>query len=306
MIIGLFLLAFNSLKAQDTTDVSLTQQGIFFETMQEHEDSLAKLAVHLKNQLIFRDRLKACYEFIPAMVQSLKEPGSFYYPYDNLDFISNVYAPDSTFRILTWLVKLDNSSYRYFGTIQMNSDSLKMYPFFDEAKPIAEIESKEIIPRSWYGCVYYNITKEDCAFGDCYTLYGWDGNNIFSTKKYVDVLQFRNDSAILGAPIFNFERDSIPMTTNRLVLEYNNKASAHINYDDELEMIVYDHLVPQDGESFGMYATYIPDGTYEALKFEDTIWTYIPKVFHQTMDEPPIPTPLFEDKGDIPVNLPGN
>jgi len=268
------------------------------------EDSIATYTHDLQNKVVDEDRLLTNKKIIPLLVKALREPGSFNYPFDNLEYLAKAYAPDSTFRLLTWFVKLDNGENRYFGAIQQNNENNKIVPFFQNKSDIVDIRNAKLNPEKWYGAIYYNITKVSDKKRDYYMLYGWDGGSFLSTKKILDVLYFEGDSIKLGAPIIQTKNDEAPI--HRLILEYKKEAAVTINYDDTLGMIVYDHIIPEDGKSFGMYPTYVPDGSYEALKFKKGIWQYVEKVFHQTQDEAPITVPLFEDKGPLPVSFPKN
>jgi len=294
--------------AQPKTEISYQSNEVELDVMQAYEDTLFNLAAGIKEKILFEERLAACYDFIPMVVTALKEPNSFYYDFSNLEFISNVYAPDSTFRIMTWMMKINENNFRYFGALQLNSPDLKMYPFFDLAEPIDDLWRGTLPLTKWYGCIYYNIVKQSYKGKDAYVLFGWDGNNLFSKKKIVDVLSVNKEGQpTLGMPIFELERDGKGVNTyNRAIFEYKSNATVTVNFDEDLDMIVFDHLVPEDGKAFGLYATYIPDGTYEAMQFEKGKFKYVEKVFHQTQDQPPMPKPLFEDKGEIPVSLPGN
>jgi len=268
------------------------------------EDSIATYTHDLQNKVVDEDRLLTNKKIIPLLVKALREPGSFNYPFDNLEYLAKAYAPDSTFRLLTWFVKLDNGENRYFGAIQQNNENNKIVPFFQNKNDIVDIRNAKLNPEKWYGAIYYNITKVSDKKRDYYMLYGWDGGSFLSTKKILDVLYFEGDSIKLGAPIIQTKNDEAPI--HRLILEYKKEAAVTINYDDTLGMIVYDHIIPEDGKSFGMYPTYVPDGSYEALKFKKGTWQYVEKVFHQTQDEAPITVPLFEDKGPLPVSFPKN
>jgi len=266
------------------------------------EDSIATYTNDLQNKVVDEDRLLVNKKIIPLLVKALREPDSFNYPFDNLEYLAKAYSPDSTFRLLTWFVKLDNGESRYFGTIQLNNERNDIVPFFQNKTDIIDIRNAKLNPQKWYGAVYYKITKVSDKKKDYYMLYGWDGGSFLSNKKILDVLYFDEDSIKLGAPIIQSKMGDAPIS--RLILEYKKEASVSINYDEVLEMIVYDHTIPEDGKSFGMYPTYIPDGSYEALKFKNGMWQYVEKVFHQTQDEAPITVPLFEDKGPPPVVVP--
>lgn len=296
------------LKAQPPIDIGKETEikKEYTNQLEFWEDSVATFSNDLQKKIMEDERLEVCYAMIPILVKALKQENAFSYPFDNLEFISKIYAPDSTFRILTWFVRLDDVGYKYFGTLQMNDESKQLLPFFHEQEPIENLVKETLPLNKWYGAMYYNVTKVSYDKKDYYMLYGWDGNNLLTHKKVLDVLHFKEGKPVLGAPIIEYESAMQQGTFNRVFLEYNKGATVNLNYDDELKMIVFDHIVPEDGKSFGMYPTYIPDGTYEALRFEKGVWRYVEKVFHQTQDEAPIPAPLFKDKGPLPVELPKN
>jgi hypothetical protein len=58
---------------------------------------------------------------------------------------------------------------------------------------------------------------------------------------------------------------SIPLS--RFFIEYKWNASPTLNYDKNLEIIVFDHLAPQDPRAKGAFFAYVPDGTYEGFKW---------------------------------------
>jgi hypothetical protein len=68
----------------------------------------------------------------PTLVSALKVPHSFNYLFDSVKSISIINAPDNRFRIFSWHVMNQDGSYRFYGTIQMNTgDKLLMYPLED-------------------------------------------------------------------------------------------------------------------------------------------------------------------------------
>src|ERR1700755_2633397 len=99
----------------------------------KREDSLKKYADSIVNAEHGSTRLRADSLFVRSLVRSLKLPNSFYFPFDSLETISRLYAPDSSFRIFTWQYKNDEYIYLQSGCIQMRTTdgSLKLYPLFD-------------------------------------------------------------------------------------------------------------------------------------------------------------------------------
>lgn len=263
------------------------------------ESELHSLSDKMINDVSYLRRVEANKQIIPRMVDALKVKNSYHYPFSALPHVSVIYAPDSTFRMITWTVRLRDEDYRYFGTLQKNSEEIDLVPLFDASLEIYNPEDTITGKNGWYGNIVYNILQKDINNVRYYFTLGWDGNNIFSDKKILDVFHFNEDSLVFGAPLFNVERDSIPIQTNRFILEYRNDASVGMNWDEELNMIVYDHLSPPNPAAKGNYLSYMPDGTYEGLSFDGKSWNYVSKVFTQTQDTPPIPVPLFKDS-DVP------
>ena len=85
-------------------------------------------------------------------------------------------------------------------------------------------------------------------------------------------------------------------TLTRFFIEYKYNASTVLNYDPQLEMIVFDHVTPPTDKAKGATFTYIPDGTYEGFKWANDRWNWVEKIFTYAINEndnPPIPAPLF-------------
>src|SRR5690606_4119342 len=111
-----------------------------------------------------------------GLVAVLKSPRSFSIGFDSLRMVSIQYAPDRSFRIFSWHIRLNDGSYRYFGTIQMNTPdgSLKLFPLVDHSAAIQHPDTDILNYKKWLGCQYYRITDLAGAPG-VYLLLGWKG-----------------------------------------------------------------------------------------------------------------------------------
>lgn len=78
---------------------------------------------------------------------------------------------------------------------------------------------------------------------------------------------------------------------HRFFIEYNKESSAGLNWDPYLELIIYDHLIPENPLSKGIPSTYVSDGSYEGLKWKRGRWQWVDKVFNQTQDSAPLNPP---------------
>ena len=83
-------------------------------------------------------------------------------------------------------------------------------------------------------------------------------------------------------------------------MEYKKEAGPSLNYDDELKMIVMEHLISESNEPNKKW-TLVGDGDYEGLRWIGGKWVYISKIFNEVTPEglPPTPQPIRDDKGNI-------
>jgi len=247
--------------------------------LQQIEDELKPLAYAILNEDQFIDRFKADSAFTRGLVRALRTPHSFRYRFDSLVTISQQYAPDSSFRIFTWQLQMeDMNHFRQKGAIQMRTTdgSLKLIPLFDASKfteaPFDSVRTQE----NWIGAVYYNIIQTSYNNRKYYTLFGYDEHDARSTRKWMEVLTFDvNGNPQFGGRYFNYREDDIKpkQPAFRFCLEYKKDANAKLNYDPELNMIVMAHLVSEEGDNKKKH-TLVPYGTFEGFKWLGGKWVH--------------------------------
>ncbi len=261
--------------------------------LQAYEDTLKFLGDSAVQSLNWEIREVATVQFVKKMVQALKIENSYLYPFDSLKTISLIKSEDNNFRIMTWQLTHKDRTYRYYGTIQMNSAQLKMYPLIDMSLFIKNEQDTILSSNNWYGCIYYNIVKKKYKKDVYYLLFGWDGNDMWSNKKIIDVLYFDQMGApYFGKPLFLLKDNPAPKT--RIIVEYKEDASPNVNYDEQEKMIIISYLRPENPLSEGIGMTYIPDGTYVGFYFKKGLWRFQEKVFDVVMEKPPDYTPKQE------------
>lgn len=247
----------------------------------EAEKILAASAYPIVNADDTEDRLRADSLFTRNLVQALKLPYSFHYPFDSLTTISRLYAPDSSFRIITWQLMKDYSYYRYKGAIQMNTKdgSLKLIPLYDGADFTENPYDSVRTNQNWIGSVYYNIIQKEYNNKKYYTLLGYDENDARSTKKWIEVLHFDLEGKpLFGGKFFNYPNDinKPKQPVSRFCLEFKKQANAKLNYDKKLDRIVFVKLISESNEPNKKH-TLVPYGTVEGFKWEFGRWVYIPE-----------------------------
>jgi hypothetical protein len=289
--------------AQNSTK-HLTARDIL--QFQKQQDSLKTFAYDIVNAPEPNQRFRADSNFIRMLVRSLKIPNSFYFPFDSLQTISKLYAPDSSFRIFTWQVKKDVYVFMQRGAIQMRTadGSLKLFPLHDVSMFTNKPEDSVRGPNNWIGAIYYRIIQKNSNGKNTYTLLGFDDFTINSNKKWMEVLTFdAQGQPVFGGPYFSFKNDSAKAAkkqTSRFYLEYKKEAVTTFNYDSSLNMIVYDHLISETDEP-ARKESYVPDGDYEGFIWSNGQWLHVPKVFNTTMQDGQFPTEqkILNDAGGV-------
>jgi hypothetical protein len=199
--------------------------------------------------------------------QILPQKGSFLYPFDSLKYTGKLYAPDSTFRIINWNLAFSDGTYRYYGFICRKDGGVT--ELHDHSREITHPEDTILTPENWYGALYYRILRNKWRNKTWYTLLGIDLHNDFTTRKVIDVLSFDKKGAIrFGAPLFQMG-DSV---LTRVIFEFNARASMLLHYDENMEMIVFDHLSPSRPSYKGLYQFYGPDSSYDGFFFFKGMW----------------------------------
>lgn len=271
--------------------------------LQLKEDSLREIANYMIWDTLVTGRMLAYKDFVPGLIRALKVKNSFYYPFDSIQGISKLYAPDSSFRIFTWYMEIDDYKGWQRGFIQLKTanGTLKGHFLFDNSdyteKPI-DIVSRD---STWIGAVYYNIIKTQHNGKNYYTLFGIDRNSAMSNKKWIEVMTFdAKNEPVFGGPFFSFQEDSVKKATqHRFGIEYKKDARTFVNFDPEMKIILFDHLISDSDEPEKPW-TLVPDGDYEGFKWMGGKWVHIDKVFHFKLQdgEAPLEDPILDIKGN--------
>jgi len=267
------------------------------------EDSLKVLARNLITDSLEAGRMRSDSVFIRTFIRALQVKNSFVYPFDSVQGISKLYAPDSTFRFFTWNLSYDEYYSRQRGAIQMRTKdgSLKLIPLRDVSEftenPMDSIRDK----NNWIGSVYYRIIKTQYNGKDFYTLFGYDANSAMTNKKWIEVMTFneRNEPQF-GGRYFSFEQDSIKKPSQfRFSIEYKKAASTTVNYENTMKLILLDHLISETDEPDKPF-TFVPDGDYEGFKWQNGKWVHIDKVFTYKLQDgqAPLGDPILDSRGN--------
>jgi hypothetical protein len=276
-----------------------------FSQLKKTEDTMKIYARKMIREQAASARFVADSLFIRMLVRSLRTPNSFYYPFDSLETVSRIYAPDSTFRIFSWQFTRDEDHYRQRGAIQMKTadGSLQLFPLIDMSDFTTSPQDSVRTSGNWIGAIYYGIVMKTFNNKKYYTLLGFDDYNVRSTRKWIEVLTFNEQGKpVFGGPYFSMKGATDKVKTSpaqaRFCLEYKKDGRARMNYDAEMDMIIYDHLWSETNEPDKSY-TLVPDGDYQGFKWDNGRWALIDKVFDFKLKdgEAPMPEPIKDDGG---------
>jgi hypothetical protein len=251
-----------------------------FVSAQENEYSeLTELEKHLSELFQFmsdasndKDKNLINNDITISFEEALKIPGSFNYPFDSLKYIGKILSSDKRLRIYTWNIPYHDGTHQYTGYLQYIPEKTKepeIFQLTDKSEEISIPTQAVLDNHHWYGALYYDIILCTDKKNRYYTLLGFDFNDIFSSKKVIDVLYFNEDNKpVFGKPLFEHDGN----LATRIIFEFSARVSMTLKYHKEKEIIVYDHLSPSRPSLTGKFQFYGPDMSYDGLKFEDGIW----------------------------------
>ena len=278
-----------------------------FQQMKRYEDTIRIYGDTLINSQVKDNRTIASYRIIKTLTKALRIKNSFYYTWDSTLPWKVVQPEDGSFKLFTWYVRSDEDMYKFFGTIQIKSDTLKMFPLIDYSDFTDHQEDINVDNNNWIGCLYYGVKTVKSGKKTYYTLFGWDGNNLSSNRKIMEILSFtKTGLPRFGAPIIDMGKGKI---LNRFIIEYSKEASITLNYSTADKKIIYDHAAPNGDALEGFYANYVPDGTYEGFEWKKGKWRHVENIAYEKRKDGHVPNvgkptnfELYHSKTGKPAN----
>lgn len=217
-------------------------------------------------------KLEANSQFKTELKSVINESASYEYNFDSLKTISILKA--GNLKIYNWAIPLSEGTFKYCAFVQLKKDKdhCQLIELEDKSDEITKPENKVLTPKNWYGALYYKIIVDKKLGQNTYTLLGWDGNNLLTNKKIIDVITIDNRGILkLGAPIFKMKKS----TQRRIIFEYSENAVMSLKYHNNSEQIIFDYLVPTSSKLKGIYEYYGPAlNRFDALKLDKSKWIY--------------------------------
>jgi hypothetical protein len=215
-------------------------------------------------------RLATAWNLYHAMDTLLRMPAARYYPFDSLrqTIVSIVRPADGAFRIFTFNLIATNGDFKQFGYLEVpNGKEMEIFPLLDSAKrPKKDFLDLELETTEWIGALYYGIVPFGSGKKKNYLLLGFDGSNINSNKKVIDVLWFDKGTPVFGKPIF-LDGSQDRKAAYRVVYEFHNESQMLLRYEEKRKIVVLDKLTPSFPEAVNDFLYYIPSGDYDYYSF---------------------------------------
>lgn len=203
---------------------------------------------------------------------ALAKPGSFNYNWNKLDKIGKLKSEDGKVKVFSWLYMETRDKYHYTCYVQIDKGKgrSEIFKLIQGSDARITSENYQQTLDDWHGKVYYQLITSRFKRKTIYTLLGADFNNTMSTIKTAEVMAIQR-----GKPVFRGAQFLHGGTVkNRMVFEYSAEVAMSLRHNPELDLIVFDHLVPLHPLYHGNYQFYGPDGSYDGLRFREGIWVF--------------------------------
>lgn len=270
----LFCSTFISLCAIQVTAKSADTSGFYFFTQKEKElQIIAPLIISGESDSL---RNSAAAQLYNALDSLLRIPSSYFYPFDSLknSTVSILMSPDKSFRLFTFNKILNNGTFHHFGFIQLKyGKNIDVFGMMDTViQKTAVVEEQELGCDNWYGALYYSIVPYKYKRQKFYMLIGFDGSDIHSNKKVLDILWFNRGEPVFGQDVF-YDGLYDKKPTSRVIFEFHNEGRMILRYEEKQKIVVLDKLAPAFPAAVNDYYYYIPSGDYDYYQLSrDGFW----------------------------------
>lgn len=248
--------------------VSFGQEPTILENKEMELDSLLN---ELRAAETNADKSALNAEFTDLMSKTLIEPGALEYQFTLLKTVGVIDSPDGQVRIVNWNVEKEDFSHTYHCFVLYNDkkkDEVRVTELVDMSFGMPSQPTEVVDHNNWYGALYYKIIPVKRGSKTVYTLLGWDHNSTLSQIKLIDAMYFTSNSVKFGSPIFKMGSE----TKKRVFFEHSKKTNMYLNYEEQRQRIMLDHLSPESPSLKAFRSYYVPDMSYDSFEFENKKW----------------------------------
>lgn len=238
--------------------------------IQQELKTLNKLSIAIIEGENDEQKMEANKQLKTTLEAILENDTSFEIDFSSVEKMSVL--KENKLKIYNWALPYQNGTFEYFAFLQikLSNNTYKIVELTDKSQEIEKPESKVLTPKMWFGALYYTLIYEKKLGESYYTVLGWDGNNLLTNKKIIDVIVVDDYGMVkLGAAVFKMEKK----TQKRVIFEYGKEYSMSLKFDKSKSRIIFDYLVPASSKLKGVYEYYGPSlDTFDALVLENNKW----------------------------------
>lgn len=207
-------------------------------------------------------------ELKALLSRELNKEEAFRISFTDIKSISVLSPTDSLFTLFNWNIPWDDGTFSYECGILKKDAAPESFYFLEAVAEDFELQ-KMAENRTWLPGLFYELIETESSLQKYYTLLTWDGNNLLTNKKRIDVIWFgRDGEPRLGAPIFETRTGK----QLRVEYEYGGQNRMTLQYNPRLNRIELDHLSPPNNTLLGVYEYYGPDMSFDGYTWEGNRW----------------------------------
>lgn len=237
-----------------------------------NEEEIERIAYDLLNADSKQQKIDLNQALKKLLLKELNKEEAKNHPFTNIKSLSVLTPEDSSFRLFNWNIPYANGTFDFeCGILNLNSNKDSAFTFLTEVVKDSIHENYIGQPNEWVPGLIYDLVQFKTQFETYYTLLVWDGNNVLTNKKSIDVLWFDADqNARFGAPILVSNQGR----KCRRIFEFGNENKMRLYFDSLNQRIVFDHLSPSKPNLEGIYEYYGADLSYDAYQWSGSFWRY--------------------------------
>lgn len=272
------------------------------------EDSLVRLRENVLSAPREVERYSLNEDFMNLLDFILNQKNAFKHTWDSASNFSVLASPDKLFKIFTWHVPKDDYTVENFGFIHVYNEGRKkyvLYPLVDKRYAMDYPKMNIGNHNKWFGAVYYKLIPLKSKTRTYYTLLGWNGNDMFTNQKVIEILYFKQDgSPVFGANVFK----KYPEKAYRIIFDYAKNSVLSLKYENQSydvstgrrdpkthkviyetftsDMIIFDLLAPLDDAMGNIPSFMVPESSINQGFVEDNgKWLFISSVKGRNPDK---------------------
>jgi hypothetical protein len=262
LIALLSILTFQSQAQSVTSGVQASLDSLFVRIVRSRDDS-TKIELNDSVRMI-----------IDAYVLSDSVMG---HSFTGIRYLGQITSSDKTLKIINWNLALRDGSNRYYCyVIRPGAKGKPNRTYRMEGADSEDVpgDNKAYSISDWYGGIYYAIQPFRREGKSCYLVLGLNNNNVYVTRKIIDVISFgQNDDIIFGSSCFSRDKK----TSSRVVFEYSGEAVVSLRMLNA-KTVIFDRLTSIAGDKSKSGDTLGAEYRFDGYSFKKGTWSFISNV----------------------------